>query len=76
VTFCGSLDKVFRWAIRKAELDKAYYSPGRGILYAVAPDWSPLKVRGRPGGIEDWVTSEAMGGAMMALFSLGEKEPW
>jgi hypothetical protein len=27
------------------------------------------------GGVEDWVTSEAMGCAMLARFSLDEKEP-
>jgi hypothetical protein len=56
----------------EALVDKAYYTPGRGLLYEVAPDWSPLKLKGKQGGLEDWVTTEAMGCAMMALFSLNE----
>jgi hypothetical protein len=67
-------------AMEKAMLNvlvqKAYYSPGHGILYEVAPDWSPLKTKGTPGGLEDWVTSEAMGCAMLALFSLNQEAPW
>jgi hypothetical protein len=55
-------------------VDKAFYAPGQGIVYEMAPDWSLLKIKN--GGVEDWVTSEAMGCAMLALFSLNEKEPW
>jgi hypothetical protein len=63
-------------ALLKVLVENAYCAPGRGILYEVAPDWSPLKIKGKAGGIEDWVTTEAMGCAMMAIFSLNEKEPW
>jgi len=63
-------------AMLKVLVEKAYYVPGRGILYEVAPDWSPLKERGTPGGLRDWVTSEAMGCAMLALFALNETAPW
>lgn len=61
-------------AMLRVLLDKAYYAQGRGIVYEMAPDWSLLKIKNR--GVEDWVTSEAMGCAMLALFSLSEKEPW
>ncbi len=55
-------------------VDKAYYVKGQGIVYEMAPDWSLLPVK--HDGVEDWVTSEAMGCAMLAIFSLNEKEPW
>jgi hypothetical protein len=55
---------------------KAYYPQGQGIFYEVSPDWSPLKLQKKKSEAEDWVTSEAMGCAMLALFSLNEKEPW
>lgn len=63
-------------AILEALVEKAYYRPRRGILYEVAPDWSPFKLKGKEGGKADWVTTKAMGCAMMALFSLGEENPW
>jgi hypothetical protein len=55
-------------------LNKAYYKKGQGIVYEMAPDWSLLKVKN--GGVEDWVTSEAMGCAMLAIFSINEKDSW
>jgi hypothetical protein len=61
-------------AMLRVLVDKAYSPQGRGIVYEMASDWSPLKVK--KNGVEDWVTSEAMGCAMMAIFSLNEKEPW
>ena len=60
----------------KVLVQKAYYVPGRGILYAVAPDWSPLKRKDPPSGLRDWVTCEATGCAMLAVFSLDEESPW
>jgi hypothetical protein len=55
-------------------LNKAYYKEGQGIVYEMAPDWSLLKLK--HGGVEDWVTSEAMGCSMLAIFSMNEKDPW
>jgi hypothetical protein len=63
-------------AMLRVLLEKAYSPQCRGIFYEVSPDWSPLKLQGKKSGVEDWVTTEAMGCAMMALFSLNEKEPW
>jgi len=63
-------------ALARVLVDHAYYPPGHGIFYESLPDWSPLKARTKNGELADWVTSEAMGCAMMALFSLQEKEPW
>lgn len=72
----GGKYQAMEKAMLEALVEKAYYAPGRGILYEVAPDWSPLKLKGKGGGVEDWVTTEAMGCAMMAIFSLDEKDPW
>ena len=53
---------------------RAYYQPGRGILYEQAPDWSLLPLKS--GGFEDWVTSEAMGIALEALQQRNREKPW
>lgn len=58
----------------KVALAKAYYPQGRGIVYEMAPDWSLLTMKN--GQREDWVTSEAMGVALLALLGLGEGKPW
>jgi hypothetical protein len=63
-------------ALLRVLVEKAYAAPCRGIFYEVAPDWSPLKLAKKKAAAEDWVTSEAMGCAMLALCSLNEKEPW
>ncbi|MEI7728934.1 MAG: hypothetical protein WCO56_05155 [Verrucomicrobiota bacterium] len=61
-------------AMTRVLLEKAYYAPGGGILYEVQPDWTPRVLKnGKPA---DWVTTEAMGCAMMALFSMNEPQPW
>jgi hypothetical protein len=44
---------------------KAYFAAGRGVPYEQAADWSLLALKN--GVNEDWVTSEAMGIALMAL---------
>lgn len=72
----GGKYQAMEEAMLAALVDKAYYAPGRGILYEVALDWSPLKLKGNQGGNTDWVTTEAMGCAMMALFSLNQEDPW
>lgn len=61
-------------ALREVLLEKAYYSPGRGVLYEVKPDWSPRRLKS--GGSADWVTTEAMDIVSEALLSLNEREPW
>lgn len=60
-------------AMLRVLVDKAYDRKGRGIFYEVQADWTPRKMKV---GVGDWVTTEAMGCAMMALFSLHEKQPW
>lgn len=60
-------------ALTRVLVEKAYYAPARGIFYESESDWTPRKTKAGPA---DWVTTEAMGCAMMALFSLNEKEPW
>jgi hypothetical protein len=72
----GGKYQAMEQAMLQVLVDIAYYPPARGILYEMAPDWSPLKLKGRPDGIGDWVTTEAMGCAMLALFSLNEEKPW
>lgn len=63
-------------ALVRVLVDKAYYEPGRGILYEVKPDWTPLQLKGGKNNVEDWVTTEAIGIALEALFSLDEEAPW
>jgi hypothetical protein len=60
-------------ALLNVTLPKAYYAPGHGVLYEVANDWTPLTYSGQLG---DWVTTEAMGIVLEALFSLEEANPW
>ena len=54
-------------------VNKAYYAPGHGVIYEVNNNWTP---RVLSNGLEDWVTTEAMGIVAEALFSLGEPSPW
>jgi hypothetical protein len=70
----GGKYQAMEEAMLQVLLEKAYSPECRGIFYEVSPDWSPLKIKS--GGVENWVTSEAMGCAMLALFSRNEKEPW
>jgi hypothetical protein len=58
----------------KVAAERAYFPEGRGIVYEMAPDWSLLTMKN--GQREDWVTSEAMGVALLALLELGEDKPW
>ena len=55
-------------------LTKAYYAPGHGILYATTATWAPAPLKS--GVAQDWVTTEAMGIALEALFSLNASTPW
>lgn len=50
-----------------------YDAAGHGYVYEVARDYRPYNNHGIP---EDWVTSEANGIALEALFSLGDPTPW
>lgn len=43
-------------------LTKAYYAPGHGVLYEVNANWVPYHG-------QDWVTTEAMGTELEALFA-------
>jgi hypothetical protein len=61
-------------ALLRIALDRAYSPSGRGYVYLSAPDWKLLDAR--HGGRRDWVTTEAMGIALEALFSLNRKEVW
>jgi len=61
-------------AMTRVLLEKAYDPVQRGIYYEAQPDWTPRELKNGKRG--DWVTTEAMGCAMMALFSMNEKEPW
>jgi len=70
----GGKFKDMEDALLKVLLEKAYYSAGRGIVYETQTDWSFRRTKnGQP---SDWVTSEAMGCALEALFSLTDKEAW
>jgi hypothetical protein len=72
----GGKYQAMEEAMLQVLVAKAYYPQRQGIFYEVSPDWSPLKLQKKKSEAENWVTSEAMGCAMMALFSLNEKEPW
>ena len=60
-------------AMRRVLVEKAYYPPQRGIFYETKADWSPRDTKNGPA---NWVTSEAMGCALMALFSLSDEYLW
>ena len=60
-------------AMKRTLVERAYYPARRGLFYESEVDWSPRKTKAGPA---DWVTTEAMGCAMMALFSLKEEMPW
>jgi hypothetical protein len=60
-------------ALLDVAVNKAYYAPGHGVIYEVNNNWTP---RVLSNGLEDWVTTEAMGIVTEALFSLGELNPW
>jgi predicted small lipoprotein YifL len=61
-------------AMLQVALNKAYYPPQRGVLYEETADWQVVKTKdGKP---MDFTTTEAMGIAFEALFSVGESHPW
>jgi hypothetical protein len=61
-------------AMLQVALNKAYYPPQCGVLYAASDTWQMLKTKdGKP---LDWTTTEAMGIAFEALFSVGDAHPW
>jgi autotransporter-associated beta strand protein len=60
-------------ALLTVALQNAYYAPGHGVLYEMLPNWSLMTTGGEP---EDWVTTEAVGIVLEALFSRGEPRPW
>lgn len=62
-------DVLFQLAIHQA-----YYDPGHGVLYQETNDWQPIRLH--KGGIQDWVTTEAMGIALEGLFSIQRSNPW
>jgi hypothetical protein len=61
-------------AMLQVALNKAYYPPQYGVLYEESSSWQILKTKdGKP---LDWTTTEAMGIAFEALFSVGDAHPW
>jgi hypothetical protein len=61
-------------AMLQVALDKAYYPPQYGVPYEESANWQILKTKdGKP---LDWTTTEAMGIAFEALFSVGDVHPW
>jgi len=60
--------------LRRMALEKAWYAAGHGYLYEQKADWSLVTMKN--GKAEDWVTAEAMGIAMLALFSIERADPW
>jgi hypothetical protein len=54
-------------------IGRDYNAAGRGYVYEVARDYSQYSNHGSP---EDWVTTEADGIAMEALFALSDSRPW
>jgi hypothetical protein len=61
-------------AMLQVALDKAYYPPQYGVLYEESSDWQIMVTK--DGKRVDWVTTEAMGIAFEALFSVGDAHPW
>jgi hypothetical protein len=61
-------------ALLQVTLKKIYYAPGHGVLYQATADWQPVQIK--QGGLQDWVTTEAMGIALESLFSLSDPRPW
>jgi len=58
-------------------LNKAYYAPSHGYLYEMQANWQPLPLRaGNIVGTQNWVTAEAMGIALEAIFSTRESIAW
>jgi hypothetical protein len=54
-------------------IGRDYDAAGSGYVYEVARDYAPYSNHGTP---EDWVTTEADGIAMEALFALSDPRPW
>jgi hypothetical protein len=61
-------------ALTQVLLTKAYYAPGHGILFQVTANWSPTPLKS--GIAQAWVTTEAMGIGLEALFALSATAPW
>lgn len=61
-------------ALMDVALHKAYYKPGKGYLYEQTGDWKVLVQKS--GQNEDWVTTEAMGAALQAIFVVLDPKPW
>jgi hypothetical protein len=61
-------------AMLQVALNKAYYPPQYGVLYEEASNWQILQTKdGKP---MDYTTTEAMGIAFEALFSVSDAHPW
>jgi predicted small lipoprotein YifL len=61
-------------AMLQVALNKAYYPPQYGVLYQESVSWEILRTKdGKP---LDFTTTEAMGIAFEALFSVGDTHPW
>lgn len=63
--FTGNMYSTMENLMLTVGLTKAYYTPGHGVLDTVRPDWS---VRTTNHIALNWVTSEAMGATLEAIF--------
>lgn len=66
-SFTNNKYQLMEEQMRDVALYKAYYAPAQGVLYEVNADWTPKLVHGQP---QNWVTSEAMGVELEALFTI------
>ena len=60
--------------MEQVTLGKAYYPAGHGYVFEESATWQILTLHG--GQLEDWVTTEAMGIALEALFAMEMPAPW
>lgn len=60
--------------MEQVTLGKAYYPAGHGYVFEESATWQILTLHG--GQPEDWVTTEAMGIALEALFAVEMPAPW
>jgi len=69
---------AMRYADMESELtnlatNQGYDATAEGYLYEMQQNFSIITIKGQPA---DWVTSEADGAALEALFSLSDPVPW
>lgn len=69
----GTLFRGMETSMKNLATNQEYYPTGSGYLYESRQDFSLVTINGTP---EDWVTSEADGAALEALFSTSDSTPW